>query len=256
MKENTKISALIITFNEEEKIKKTIDNLNFVDEIVVVDSYSTDKTIDILKQFPSVKVVQNKFENFSKQRNFALEHVKNDWVLFMDADEIIPSKLKEEILLLTSNKMEYSAYEIYRQFYFKNKPVRFSGWQTDKVFRLFNKNKAFYEPSKLVHETLNINGNSTVLKNKLAHYSYSCYGEYKSKMTHYAKLRAQELFKKGVKPNFFHFYIKPAYRFINHYVIRLGFLDGKCGYTLCKLNAIGVKQRYIELLKIQKKYSK
>ncbi len=256
MKEDTKISALIITFNEEEKIKNLIENLNFVDEIVVVDSYSTDKTIDILEQFPSVKVFQNKFENFSKQRNFALQHVKNNWVLFVDADEIIPAKLKEEIISLSKKEMIFSAYEIYRQFYFKNKPLRFSGWQTDKVFRLFNKNNVFYEPSKLVHETLNINGPTKVLKNKLAHYSYSSYEEYKSKMTHYARLRAQELFKKGLKPNLFHFYIKPAYRFLNHYVLRLGFLDGKYGYTLCKLNAMGVKQRYIELIKIHKEEKK
>jgi glycosyltransferase involved in cell wall biosynthesis len=248
---NIKISALIITYNEEDKIKKLIENLDFVDEIVVIDSYSTDKTISILKQFSSVKIIQNKFENFSKQRNFAIKHVKNNWILFIDADEIIPRKLKKEIISLTENEMRFSAYEIYRQFYFKNTPIRFSGWQTDKVFRLFNKKNAFYEPTKLVHETLNISGKTTVLKNKLAHHSYTNYEEYKTKMTHYARLRAKELFKKGLKPNFYHFYIKPSYRFFNHYIFRLGFLDGKYGYTLCRLNAMGVKQRYIELIKIQ-----
>ena len=251
MKGNSrKLSALIITFNEEDKIEGLIANLHFVDEIVIVDSYSTDNTVAIVKKHPHVKLIQHNFENFSKQRNFALQQIQHDWVLFIDADETVPEKLEKEIKKTLSNPKDIVAFEIYRQFYFKNKPLHYSGWQTDKVFRLFNKKYTYFEPTKFVHETLIIDGKTAVLKNKLTHFSYNNYEEYKAKMEQYANLRAQELYAKKLKPNFYHYYLKPLYRFLNHYIIRLGFLDGKNGYTICKLNAYGVKQRYVELEKM------
>lgn len=250
-KNNKQLSALIITFNEEDRIEKLIANLSFADEIVIVDSYSTDKTVELIKNHSQVKLIQHHFENFSKQRNFALTQVQHDWVLFIDADEIIPEKLKLELLDKLNNSTGCVAFKTYRQFYFKDKPLRFSGWQTDRVYRFYNRKNVSFEPTKFVHETLNIDGDSSTLKNKLIHYSYKNYSDYKLKMERYAKLRAQELYVKNLKPNFFHFTIKPLYRFFNHYVIRLGFLDGKNGYVICKLNAYGVKQRYVELKKMQ-----
>jgi ADP-heptose:LPS heptosyltransferase/glycosyltransferase involved in cell wall biosynthesis len=249
------LSALIITYNEEDNIEKLIKNLNFADEILVVDSYSTDKTIEIINSYKHVKLIQNKFIDFSKQRNFALSKVKHNWVLFIDADEEITPKLKNEINSVLESNDDIIAYEMYRQFFFKNKLLNFSGWQTDKVFRFYNKNYVTYEPTKYVHETLNIKGKTTVLKNKLNHYSFINYTDYKNKMDHYAKLRAIELFEKKLKPNFYHFYLKPLYRFFNHFIIRFGFLDGKKGYIICCLSSYGVKQRYVELKKlyIQKK---
>jgi glycosyltransferase involved in cell wall biosynthesis len=245
-----KLSALIITLNEEDRIEKLIANLNFADEIVIIDSYSTDNTVAIIKKHPQVKLIQHRFENFSKQRNFALKQVQNDWVLFIDADEIIPEDLKLEILNKLKNPNDCVAFKTFRQFYFKDRPLNYSGWQTDKVYRVFNRKNVFFEPTKFVHETLNVNGASETLKEKLIHYSYNNYSDYKEKMKHYATLRAQELHAKKLKPNFFHFHIKPLYRFINHYIIRLGFLDGKNGYIICKLNAYGVKQRYVALKKL------
>jgi glycosyltransferase involved in cell wall biosynthesis len=245
-----KLSALIITLNEEDRIEKLISNLNFADEIVIVDSYSTDNTVAIIKRHTEVKLIQHHFENFSKQRNFALKQVKNDWVLFIDADEIIPNNLKLEILNKLKNPNGCIAFKTFRQFYFKDKPLNYSGWQTDKVYRLFNRKNVSFEPTKFVHETLNVDGKTETLKEKLIHFSYNNYNDYKEKMEHYAILRARELYAKKLKPNLYHFYIKPLYRFFNHYIIRLGFLDGKNGYIICKLNAYGVKQRYVALKKL------
>lgn len=247
---NKKLSALIITLNEEDRIEKLIANLDFADEIVIVDSFSTDNTVALIKKHPQVKLIQHPFENFSKQRNFALEQISNDWVLFIDADEIIPENLKLEIQAKLENPNDCVAFKTYRQFYFKNQPLNYSGWQTDKVYRFFNKNHVFFEPTKFVHETLNVTGKTETLQHKLVHYSYKNYSDYKTKMKRYALLRAQELHAKNLKPNCFHFHIKPLYRFLNHYIIRLGFLDGKNGLTICKLNAYGVKQRYVELKKL------
>jgi len=250
----TKLSALVITHNEEENIDELIENLSFADEIIIVDSFSTDHTVEKIKQHENVTLIQHEFINFSKQRNYALQHASHEWVLFIDADERINPKLKREIYKVINNTDDnIVAYEMYRKFFYQKKLVRFSGWQTDKVFRLYNKNNVSFKNDLFVHELLDIKGKTSVLNEKLQHYSFNSYSEYKQKMVHYASLRAEELHLKGLKPNLFHYYIKPLYRFLNHYIIRLGFLDGKKGYVISKLSAFYVRHRYVILAELYKK---
>lgn len=250
----TKLSALVITHNEENNIDYLVENLSFADEIIIVDSFSSDSTVAKIKKHKNVTLVQNEFINFSEQRNFALKHANHEWVLFIDADERINPKLKREInkTINNSNK-NIVAYEIYREFFYQKKLVRFSGWQTDKVFRLYNKNNVSFKSDLFVHELLDINGKTSVLNEKLQHFSFNSYGEYKQKMIHYASLRAEELYLKGLNPNLFHYYIKPLYRFFNHFIIRLGFLDGKKGYIISSLSAFYVHHRYVILAELNKK---
>ncbi|KGO90121.1 glycosyltransferase family 2 protein [Flavobacterium suncheonense] len=248
-----KISGLVITLNEEKNIQPLIDNLSFADEIIIVDSFSSDKTAEIAKSNPSVKFIENKFENYSAQRNFAMSLASYPWILFLDADERIPDNLKEEIIATVKKPDSKDAYFFYRKFMFKNSPLLFSGWQTDKNIRLFKKDKANYVPDRLVHEKLEVRGSVGKLKNQLIHYSYTDYESYKAKMTSYGKLKAQELFSKNMKPNFFHYYIKPAYKFFHSYVIRLGILDGKKGLTISYLNAYSIFVRFKELDKLYRK---
>jgi len=245
-----KLTALVITYNERENINALIENLRFADEIVVVDAFSSDGTVEAIKKHDNVKLVQHKFLNFSNQRNFALKQASYDWVLFIDADERISNDLKNEIIDTLENPENTVAYSFYRKFYFKDAEIKFSGFQTDNVFRLFNKNYVSYNNDKLVHETLDIDGETKVLVNKLDHYSYKSDNYYRMKLIKYAELRAEELYSKDLKPNFYHFYIKPAYRFLYQYIIRFGILDGKKGYKISKLNAFGVRQRYVELKKL------
>jgi len=248
-----KISGLVITLNEEKNIQSIIDNLNFVDEIIIVDSFSTDKTAAIAKANPHVKFIENKFENYSSQRNFALSLASYPWILFLDADERIPEKLKNEILLTVSRNTTEDAYFFYRKFMFENSPLFFSGWQTDKNIRLFKKDKASYIPGRLVHEKLKVQGTVGKLKSKLIHYSYNDFESYKAKMTVYGRLKAKELFSKNLKPNAFHYYIKPAYKFLHSYIIRLGVLDGKKGVIISYLNAYSIYIRFKELDLLYKK---
>jgi len=245
-----KLTALVITYNERENINALIENLRFADEIVVVDAFSSDGTVEAIKKHDNVKLVQHKFLNFSNQRNFALKQASYDWVLFIDADERISNDLKNEIIDTLENPENTVAYSFYRKFYFKDAEIKFSGFQTDNVFRLFNKNYVSYNNDKLVHETLDIDGETKVLVNKLDHFSYKSDNYYRMKLIKYAELRAEELYSKDLKPNFYHFYIKPAYRFLYQYIIRFGILDGKKGYKISKLNAFGVRQRYVELKKL------
>ncbi len=244
-------SAIVITKNEAKNLPSLIRNLQFADELIIVDSYSNDGTIDVLKSHPEVTFIQKEFVNYSSQRNFAISQAKNDWILFVDADERLPKSLQYEIYKALSSENKTVAYDVYRQFYFGDKPLKYGGFQTDKVTRLFNKNFAHYDEKKYVHETLIVKGRSAIVKGKILHFSYQDKEKYKQKLEAYARLRAKELIEKNVRPNVFHLHVKPFYRFFHHYVIRRGFLDGKAGFTMAKLNAFGVKQRFVELKKLR-----
>ncbi|MFC4477614.1 glycosyltransferase family 2 protein [Flavobacterium chungangensis] len=248
--EKQKLSVLIITLNEEHHIKSLLEDIDFADEIIVVDSYSTDKTVPIVESFENVKLIQNPFIDYTSQRNFALEQAKNSWVLFIDADERLTPELKSEIVTAINAEKAASAYFVYRIFMFKERQLNFSGWQTDKIFRLFNKSKCRYNEERTVHEKLIVNGPISTLKNKIIHFSYSSYEDYKSKMYNYGILKANEKFAKGIKPYFPLLFLHPLYTFLYQFIIRLGFLDGGKGVTICYLNAYSVFVRYKELRRI------
>lgn len=247
-----KLSVLIITLNEEKNLKTLLPDIDFADEIIIIDSFSIDGTEAVAKTFPQVTFIQHEFENFSAQRNFAIKQAKNDWILFLDADESLTPELKQEIIETLKNNKTYSAYFFERIFMFENSILKYSGNQTDKIFRLFDKNTAQYDENKLVHEKLIVDGKIGFLKNKLIHYSYSSYQDYKDKITFYGKFKAQEKFLKKTKPTFFHQLLHPAYNFLYNYIIRLGFLDGKKGIIICYLNAYSIVIRYKELKKLWK----
>ncbi|KUJ60556.1 glycosyl transferase [Flavobacteriaceae bacterium CRH] len=248
--EKQKLSVLIITLNEERYIKSLLEDIDFADEIIVIDSYSTDQTADIVNSFANVKLIQNKFINYTLQRNFGLDQAKNPWILFIDADEKLTSNLKSEILATINDNNAANAYLIYRTFMFKNTKLRFSGWQTDKIFRLFKKSDCRYTEDRMVHEKLIVNGKIATLKNKIIHYSYTSYQDYKAKMYNYGVLKAHEKQKKGQKPNYLKLVFHPVYTFLYQYLIRMGFLDGIKGITICYLNAYSIFIRYKELFKL------
>lgn len=245
------LSALIITYNEEKHIAEVIDDLDFADEIIVVDSFSTDNTPALVSASRG-QLIEHAFANYTDQRNFAISAAKNDWILFLDADERLTPALKDEVIDTIQQPDAKDAYLFYRKFMFQDKELHYSGWQTDKIFRLFKKNKAHYTTERLVHEKLTVSGETGKLKNKLIHYSYTDYESYKKKMESYGKFKAKEAFSKGIKPNFLSASLHPLYKFLYAFVIRRGFLDGRKGYIICKLNAYSVTVRYREL---QKMYS-
>lgn len=215
--------GLIITYNEIGYIERCIESVEFADEIIVVDSYSTDGTYEYLQSHPRVHVIQHSFTNFTQQKSFALKQANNDWVLFLDADEVITEQLQKEVIDTVNSDTENVAFWFYRKFMFENSPLNFSGWQTDKNYRLFRKSKARFSDRKIVHETLEVDGTSGVLKNMLIHYCYKCFDDYKSKMIHYGKLKAKELYIKGGRSTYWKLLLKPFWRFSYNYLFRLGF---------------------------------
>ncbi|WP_210423711.1 glycosyltransferase family 2 protein [Croceivirga thetidis] len=248
-----KLSALVITYNEIGYIEKCINAISFADEIIVVDSYSTDGTFEYLENHPKVKAIQHPFENFTAQKSFAMNQATNDWILFVDADEVVSDKLQKEIKSTIENPNACEAYWFYRKFMFKDKHLRFSGWQTDKNHRLFRKSKVKFTDKKLVHESLEVDGSSCILNEKLTHFCYKNYDDYKGKMLKYGRLKAKEAFYKEKSFSYFAMLFRPAWKFFNHYIIRLGILDGKKGIIVCYLNALGVLERFKELKRLEKK---
>lgn len=251
---SNKISALLITLNEEKNIDEILENLVFADEIIVVDSFSTDKTVEKVKGNKRANLIQREFKNYTDQKSFALDQATHDWILFLDADERITPELQAEILqIVQSPEPTASAYYFLRTFMFQNSVLRFSGWQTDKNYRLFKKSKVHFAEDRIVHETLVVDGESETLKNRLIHYSYSDYEDYKGKMIKYGTMKARDEFKKGKRGSWLHSVFRPTYKFFNHYILRLGFLDGKKGIIICYLNALGVHAKFKELKRLKQK---
>lgn len=239
------ISALAITYNEEEHIARFIKSLSFADEIIIIDSNSTDETVNIAKSLKAT-VISRDFENFSDQKNFALQQAKNDWVVFFDLDETISPELAAEIQEKIVSSNDIVAYKVKRKFHFMGRRINYSGFQNDAVVRVFKKSACHYN-SNLVHETLEINGKTDTLKHTSEHYSYKSFDLYNEKLTSYSRLQADMLYSKNVRPNFYHFSIRPWFRFFHQYVIKLGILDGKEGFILAYLSAFAVFKRYLFL---------
>ena len=246
----TKITAIIPTFNEESNIQQALDAVNFVDEIIVIDSFSTDKTVEIIKD-SKARLIQRKFDDFSTQKNFAIEKASNDWIFLLDADEKFQKNLKEEIIQVVNSEANFNAFYVFRNFFFKNKKLHFSGWKRDKVIRLFRKDSCRYVGK--VHEEIFTHGNVGFLKGKINHYSYKSYYQYQKKLKNYAKLQAKELLEKGLFVTPYHLFLKPIVRFFIQFFIQLGFLDGYRGFVISWVHAYGVWRRYIEVLNL--KYS-
>lgn len=246
-----KLSTVLITLNEISCIKACIESISFANEIIVVDSYSTDGTWEYLSAHPKVKAFQNPFKNYTDQKTYALSLATHDWVLLVDADEVITEQLQKEIMDELTNP-EYDAYYIYRKFIMNGVPLKFCGYQTDKQLRLFNKHKAHFLPGKLVHERLITEGTSQRMKNPLDHHFYKSYEDYTRRILSYGQLKGMELYRKGAKNTLFLSLIKPSYKFIHMYLIRFGILDGKRGFIIASINAKGVAERYKKLKTLKK----
>jgi glycosyltransferase involved in cell wall biosynthesis len=240
-----KITALAITLNEASVIEKFIESLWFVDEIIIVDSYSTDATVSLAKKHQKVTVLERAFDNFSAQKNFAISKANHDWVVFFDPDEEITQKLAEEIVMTVQNPKAI-AYFVKRDFIFMGKRIRFSGFQSDWVVRLFHKKYCRYNDN-LVHEILETEGPTSKLKQSVPHHTYKSFDHYTGKLHRYSELQSKMLYRKKKRPNAYHFFFRPFYRFFNQFVLRLGFLDGKEGFILAYVHSFSVFKRYLNL---------
>ena len=250
LKNETKITGIIPTLNEEKFIEGAIASLSFAEELIVIDSYSSDRTVEIAQKH-GARIFKRKFDNFSGQKNFAINQASHDWIFILDADERISPALKVEILTAARNPGSCKAFFIYRTFYYKDSKIRFSGKQTDKVIRLFRRDYCRYD-GKLVHEKIDCYGEIGFLTNRIDHFSFRDIDQYRNKLAFYAKLQARELKMTNKNIPTIYRWFKPGFRFIMHFIIRLGFLDGSKGFVLSRLHAGAVAKRYLELDSLRK----
>lgn len=240
-----KITVIIPTFNEESYITDALFSVRFADEIIVIDSFSTDKTVAIAEKY-KCKVIQRKFDNFSNQKNHALQYTTGDWILFLDADERITFPLQQEILY-TINNNDKAAYKLNFPHFFMN---RFLYHHGNDVTRLVERDNCHFEGS--VHEKLIVKGSVGQLKNPVLHYTYKGLDHYIKKKDSYAWFQANQMMDKGKKATYFHLAFKPFYRFFHSYFIRGGFMDGLPGLAIAGVNAYGVFSRYAKLILLKK----
>jgi glycosyltransferase involved in cell wall biosynthesis len=240
-----KLSAIIPTFNEEINIEAAIQSVSFADEIIVIDSFSTDNTISLAEKH-GVRILQREFDNFSNQKNYAISKATHKWVVLLDADERIGQTLREEMISVLAEEPQASAYYVYRRNYLLGREIKYSGWQNDKVIRLIERDKCKYN-DKLVHEGIVTEGKIAFLKTKLEHYTYKDFDSFIRKKNKVAQLQAEMLASKNKKVNPFRLLIKPLYRFIYHYILRRGFLDGFAGFFIASFYAYTLFTRYIKL---------
>ncbi|MBN2406778.1 MAG: glycosyltransferase family 2 protein [Elusimicrobia bacterium] len=247
-----KLTVLIPVFNEEDNIKDCLEAVKWADEILVADSYSTDRTLDIAGAYPNVRIIQREYNYSTDQKNWAIPQASGSWVLIVDADERVPLELSDEIRAVTEDEGKpFEAYSIRRDNFFLGRRMRFSGWQNDFVTRLFVKGKARYE-DKYVHGSLIVDGRTGRLKNRLIHYSIKDIGSYLEKIDRYSSWKAREKLEKGKKVNPVILGARPVLTFLRDYIMRLGILDGIYGLVLCGLSAFSEFLKYAKLWELKR----
>ncbi len=231
------ISVVIITKNEAHIIANTLQSLQAVtNDIVIVDSGSTDETVAICKKFNAV-VIETDWSGYGINKNKGIDAAKNDWILSLDADEAIDAGLQQSLLQLAlTNSNE--VFNIRFKNFFCNKWIRFGEWGFDWHIRLFNRKKVQWN-NVAVHENLEFPENVIVTKltGNILHYTVQNRQEYDAKTDYYARMNAKKYLLAGKKPNFFKQYLSPVFAFIQHYIFRLGFLDGAAGFIIAKTTA-------------------
>ena len=244
-----KISAAIITFNEEINIKRCLYSLmEVVDEIVVVDSGSTDQTQKIALEL-GAKVVVNPFKGHIEQKNFAITQTKYDWIISLDADEALSEELKFSILSIKNNLSD-TAYEFNRLTNYCGKWIKHSGWYPDKKLRIFHKSHGKWGGKNPHDQFILTSGKPHHLKGDLLHYSFYTVEDHKKQIIKFTDIAAQSLYELGIKSSWLKIYLKTIAKFIRNYFIKFGFLDGAIGLHICRMSAHATYLRYYKLLQL------
>jgi glycosyltransferase involved in cell wall biosynthesis len=241
----TPVSVIVITRNEEKNIRECLTSARWADEIIVVDSGSSDGTVDVARTFTQ-KVFVKPWEGFGESRTFALSQARNEWMFWLDADERIAPELAEEIELTVSGPPKHAAYTVPRKAFFLGRWIKHCGWYPGRVTRLFRKDKGRFTTDR-VHEKLIVDGPVGELKSDLLHYTDPTLEHYFMKFNRYTSLAAEDLAAAGRSASVFRLVVNPFWTFVKMYFLRLGFLDGMPGLILCTLSAGYVFAKYAKL---------
>jgi len=246
MKQN--ISAVIITKNEEKNISKCLAQLRWVDEVIIIDDFSADGTQQYALECKNVKFYENKFIDFAAQRNFAASRASFDWILSVDADEVVNGDLKEEILKVIE-KNDFVGYKIPTKNFFCGRWMKYGGWYPNYHIRLFKKEAAAWRGA--TDEAVEVKGKIGFLKNPILHFGHNTFDEWHKKNIIYAGQKAEEEYESGTRFSYVMFVLSPLTMFFKMYFLKMGFLDGlhgiKSTFLMCRYKAlIWLKIRELE----------
>jgi glycosyltransferase involved in cell wall biosynthesis len=242
-----KVSVVIITLNEEKNIRRCLESVkNIADEIVVVDSFSIDRTEEICREY-GVKFIQNRFEDYVKQHSFADAQAKYDHIVCIDADEALSEELAGSIRI-AKKYWNHDGYFMNRLTNYCGKWIHHSGWYPDKKLRLYDRRKGKWVGMK-VHERFMLTTGATTghLKGDLLHYSFYTIADHLRQIDNFSSIAATSLYEQGVKFRVWKLLLKPFARFIKGYIIRGGFLDGIYGYIIAKNSSYSIFLRFVKL---------
>lgn len=232
------VCVAVITRNEERNITDCLEGGRWADELLVLDSHSEDRTAELARQYTS-RVFLRLFTNFAEQRNHALDLVESDWVLFVDADERVTPELAAEVRRVTASDPGGASgivgYWVPRDNYIWGKAIRHGGWYPDYQLRLLRRDRASYDLSREVHETVHLDGQPGYLRNTLVHYNYDTVRQFLAKQKTYSGIQARSMWRAGIHPHPRNFVLQPAREFWRRYVQLGGYGDGWRGLVLSLL---------------------
>jgi len=244
------LSAVVITRDEEVNIKRCLLSLRIADEIIVIDSGSTDRTVEIAENI-GARVYFKEWEGYGPAKKEGVGKASGKWIISLDADEELSPELAKEISDTVLLDTRYSGYFIKRKTNFLGRWIYHCGWYPDYILRLFKKSDGDFNNS-VVHEKVILNGQSGRLDHELLHYSYTSLDQYFEKMNRYTTLGAEQAFRQNKRAGWFDIVIKPAVSFFKHYISKRGFLDGLEGFIISSLSSLGVMIKYLKLRELAK----
>jgi len=246
-----KISATIITLNEENNLDCCLNSLkDIVDEIVVVDSGSYDRTLEIAADY-GARIFTRAWNSYSDQKNFAASQASSDWILSIDADECLGPELKSQIAALKYAGAKADAYQFSRMAFYLGRWIKHSGWYPDFKTRLYQKNKATWQGG-FVHESLSVSGTVAPLKGHLLHYTCNSLSEHLVRLDRYTSLAAQELYSRGKSSGSFQLLCSPVLTFVKSFFVKSGFRDGAHGYLIACFASFYNFMKYAKLRELEK----
>ena len=242
--ESAKLTAIVPTFNEEVNIRDCLLSVSFADEVLVVDSFSTDRTLEIAQEC-GARIIQRDYENSASQKNWAIPQASCEWILLCDADERVTDELRLEILESIAGEPEHVGYSIPRANYFLGKRIRHCGWspEQDRNIRLFMRDRSRYE-EKQVHADVMCEGSIGRLKSPFLHYSFRTLEQYITKLNRYTTWGAGDVVNAGRRVGLLDLLLRPPVTFLKMFILRAGFLDGFRGLLLCLFSAFYTLSKY------------
>jgi len=241
------ISTIVIAYNEERNIERCLKSVvPFSDEIIVVDSGSTDRTVEISQRY-ATRVITREWMGYGRQKRFAMEQATRPWVFSIDADEEVSPGLLEEIESLDFTR---DGYEMPRKAWYLNRWIEHGGWYPGYILRLFNREKGSFTDD-LVHECVGVTGSVGRLKHDLYHYTYRDVSHHVQKMNEFTTLAARQMFEAGRRAGVHNMVLFPFLEFIKVYVVKRGFMDGLAGFAISSLHSYYVFLKYTKLYEMR-----